>query len=406
MPLWPLAYATDYPTRFEEVTWDDANWRITTQNLEQGAFQPRMSLANGYLGINVAALGPFFEVDDPADGAINGWPLFDRRQTFATISGFWDQQTRTNGTNFAWLYEYDTGESVISGVPHWSGLQPMIHGEVLGAGTPADEISGFESTMDFKNGVLSWAYTWSPRHGAPIEIEYTMFVHKLYVNRAVVQLRMTSLTDANVTVIDILNGDNALRTDPVGTQYGRSSSLIQSAVSPNGVPNVTAHIVSLVAPDSMTKVSHRRQFHDPNIIGGNSSSIAQALDVSLQGGSTAVLTKFVGGASTDAFSNPGTVAYDAAVKGAQMGYGESLKSHIQEWNSILTEDSVDSYHEPDGSLPDDPNVQELQITAITTPFQLLQQTIGANAIEAANNNTRLNTNSIAVGGLGSESYAG
>ena len=45
------------------------------------------------LGLSVAALGPFFEADSPVNGDnINGWPLFSERQTFGTISGFYDQQ--------------------------------------------------------------------------------------------------------------------------------------------------------------------------------------------------------------------------------------------------------------------------------------------------------------------------
>ena len=47
------------------------------------------------VGLSVAALGPFFEADLPVNGDnINGWPLFSERQTFGTISGFFDQQVR------------------------------------------------------------------------------------------------------------------------------------------------------------------------------------------------------------------------------------------------------------------------------------------------------------------------
>ena len=137
-----LAHGHNYTTRFNGTTWDDDNWRLTTTNLDQGHYQSRMVLANGYLGINLAAVGPFFEVDTPVNGDnINGWPLFGRRQTFATVSGFWDSQPTTNGTNFEWLNQYG-GESVISGVPHWSGLHVKVGGEVLGASVPAGQISG------------------------------------------------------------------------------------------------------------------------------------------------------------------------------------------------------------------------------------------------------------------------
>lgn len=120
-------------TRFANVTWDNAAWEVKTANLDQGHYQSRLSIANGYLGINVAAAGPFFEQDVQVAGDnVNGWPLFSQRQTFATIAGFFDEQPMTNGTNFQWLDQYG-GESVISGVPHWSGI--ILD---LGAGTYLD----------------------------------------------------------------------------------------------------------------------------------------------------------------------------------------------------------------------------------------------------------------------------
>ena len=49
---------------------------------------------------------------------------------------------------------------------------------------------------------------------------------------------------------------------------------------------------------------------------------------------------------------------------------------------------------------------ELAITAVTNPFHLLQNTVGQNAVAAADNNDQLQVNSISVGGLGSDAYAG
>jgi trehalose/maltose hydrolase-like predicted phosphorylase len=395
-----------YDTRFNGTTWDDANWRITTNQLDQGHYQSRMSLANGYLGINVAAAGPFFEADTPVDGDnINGWPLFDRRQTFATISGFWDEQPTTNGTNFEWLNQYG-GESVISGVPHWSGLHVKIGDEVLDASVPDDQISGFTSTLDLHAGTMQWSYTWSPSAGPAINVEYEMFVHKLYVNLAVVQLKLTSSQNVNVTVIDLLNGDGALRTDFVDKNYEPVLPFIWSAVRPLGISNVTAYIYSALVRDVSYDNSTRTQITDESLVGANSSSIAQGIDVSLQAGKTSTITKYVGGASTDAFEDPQTTALNASWSAAQQGYVKLLSSHIAEWASIMTPDSVDNYRYPNGSLPDDPNVLELQITAVTNPFHLLKETVGANAIIAAGNNSKLAANSIAVGGLGSDSYGG
>ena len=44
-----------YETRFKGTTWDDEKSILQTTNLDQGHYQSRMSLANGYLGINLAA---------------------------------------------------------------------------------------------------------------------------------------------------------------------------------------------------------------------------------------------------------------------------------------------------------------------------------------------------------------
>jgi hypothetical protein len=106
------ADADIYETRFDGVSWDNANWQLTTTTLDQGHYQARASVANGYHGINVASLGPFFETDTPVNGdMINGWPLFNPRQTFATIANFWDSQEYTNGpfdngTNSPWLVSF------------------------------------------------------------------------------------------------------------------------------------------------------------------------------------------------------------------------------------------------------------------------------------------------------------
>jgi hypothetical protein len=56
--------------RFKNVTYDEDNWTIISHALDQGHYQSRLTLANGYFGINVASAGPFFEVDEPVDGDI------------------------------------------------------------------------------------------------------------------------------------------------------------------------------------------------------------------------------------------------------------------------------------------------------------------------------------------------
>lgn len=401
----PATLAELYDTRFDGVTWDNTNWLLKTTTLDQGHYQSRMSLANGYLGINLAAVGPFFEVDAPVQGdTISGWPLFNRRQTFATVSGFWDFQPTTNGSNFPWLYQYG-GESVISGVPHWAGLTVQSsNGDVLNASVPSSQISDFSSTMDFKAGVMTWNYTWTTGSGDAIGVAYTMFVHKLYVNQAAVQLRLTAASDTNVTVVDVLEGDCAVRTDFVDSGFVESNKTIWSAVRPSGISNVTAYIYSTLAGDG---ISTTQSITENPSIGNNASSIAQYSQISLKGGAATTINKYIGGASTDAFSDPQSVAQSASASGASAGFDSLLASHKADWASIFTVDSVDNYSYPEnGTLPHDPYIVEQQITSVTNPFQLLQNTVGENAIAQAGNNSLLNVNSISVGGLGSDSYAG
>ncbi|KAF2208032.1 glycoside hydrolase family 65 protein [Cercospora zeae-maydis SCOH1-5] len=400
------AGAKMYETRFKGTTWDNEAWRITTTNLDQGHYQSRMSLANGYLGINLAAVGPFFDVDVPVNGDnIQGWPLFDRRQTFATIAGFWDLQPTTNGTNFEWLNQYG-GESVISGVPHWAGLHVKVGEDLLDATVPAEQISNFSSILDVKSGVMYWNYTWTPSSGSAMNVEYSMFVHKLHVNQAAVQLRLTAEQDTSATVIDLLQGDCAVRSTTVETGSYPVWPVIWSAVRPNGIPDVTAWIFSTLVGDDSCNASSRKSITESALLGSNVSSIAQSVDVSLSRGTTSIITKFIGGASNDAFTDAASTALNASWEGADTGFDALYQSHAEEWNQILTKDSVEDFRDAEGNLPDDENVQELQITAITNPFQLLQNTVSANALAAAENNTKLVSNSISVCGLGSSCYAG
>ena len=99
-------------------------------------------------------------------------------------------------------------------------------------------------------------------------------------------------------------------------------------------------------------------------------------------------------------------ARNATLQAVQTGYENSLRTHASEWATIFTKDSVDDYTFPqNGSLPDDDYIVEQAINAVTTPYYLLQNTIGDNALKATNGAT-VNQHSISVAGLGSDSYAG
>ncbi|KAM0493660.1 hypothetical protein ACHAP8_009105 [Fusarium lateritium] len=396
-----------YKTSFTGVTWDEDNWILSTTELYQSHYQTRGSVANGYLGINVAAVGPFFEIDvDENGGVINGWPLFSRRQTFATIAGFWDAQPKANGTNFPWLDQYGY-DSFISGVPHWSGLILDLGNDTyLDATVDNKTIAGFRSTYDFKAGVLEWSYKWTPKgkHGS-FDINYRLFANKLHVNQAVVDLTIIPSANSEATIVNVFDGYSAVRTDFVKSGQ-ESDGAIFSAVRPVGIANVTAYIYAQVTGSKSLDLSRRKLVHEKPYVHTNHSSVAQTIPVKFSAGKAVQITKFVGAASSDAFDDPQKTAKEASQKALKDGYDKSLKAHVTEWASVLPDDSVDSYACPKtGELPDDEYIIDSAIIAVANPYYLLQNTVGKNAIKEVSN-ASVNVDSISVGGLTSDSYAG
>ncbi|KAL2863979.1 alpha,alpha-trehalase treA [Aspergillus lucknowensis] len=398
-----------YQTMFSGVTWDEDRWILTTNTLDQGHYQSRGSVANGYLGISVSSVGPFFELDLPvADDVINGWPLFSRRQSFATIAGFYDLQPSTNGSNFPWLNQYG-GESVISGVPHWSGLiLDLGGGDYLDSTVDSTTLSNFRSSYDFKAGVLSWSYTWTPAgNKGSFAINYRLFANKLRINHAVVDLEVTPSQESQATIVNVLDGYSAVRTDFVDS--GDDDGAIFSAVRPWGIPDVSAYVYANITGSEHVDLSTRRLVTDKPYVNSNESSIAQAVNINFVANEKVRITKFVGAASTDAFPDPQATAKQAVSQALMAGYLRSLRSHIGEWAAIMPNDSVDHYTDPvTGRLPNDDNIINSAIIAVTNTYYLLQNTVGKNAIRLASSASEasLNVHSFAVGGLVSDSYAG
>ena len=395
--------SSTYETPFPNVTWNNAAWQIKTTVLDQGHYQSRMTVANGYIGINVASLGPFFEADSSVDGDdINGWPLFQRRQTIATVGGFFDSQPTTNGSNFPWLYQYG-GESVISGIPHWSSIILVVGNYTLNAGVDDSQISNYFSLLDMKDGVMNWGFTWTPGDGlGSFDVTYQLFAHKLYVNQAFVQMEIRASQNTSASVINFLDGDCAVRT--TFAEQGTDDGLLYTAVNPSGIDNVTAYVYTALQGTDGFNASSAATVLGQDQLSGNQSTAAQTFNISLQAGQISTITKYIGIASTDGFTDPKNVAKNATTTAMNNGYQTSMQTHTNEWAQIFPADSVDDFS-VNGSLPNDQNIVQLQITAITNPYHILQNTIGINALYAVGN-APINQHSISVGGLGSDSYAG
>lgn len=356
-----------------------------------------------YIGCALAAAGPFFEADvnltDPNGGSlpINGWPLDDPRQTFCTISGFFDSQKNTTRTNFPELL-LKGGESVISGIPNWPNLILQVGDATLDATVDNSTISSFESTRSLKNGLQTWTYNWTPAAGTTLNISYEMFMDRSRPNVAAIQLTIIPTAAVNVTVTDLLDGRGAVRSDPHATGMLTNSSTIYSAVSPHWLGNITAWIFSTVqssAFDTSSRVNASSSFYLPS----NESTMGQAWSVQLSPNTSTVITKYVGIASSDGFVDPESTARNVSLAAAATGFDTLFQDSESAWAYLMDEDFIDDYSLPNGSLPADQNVVDMQIITKANAHYLLQNLLPSNL-------TNLNHWSISVGGLGSDSYAG
>ena len=391
-----------YSTRFEDVVWDNSAWTLTTTTVRPDDFRSAAFAANGYIGLSMASNGPFVQTFPES----SGWPLFTQRQTFGTISGFFDRQPTTNGTNFAWLEQYGW-DSVISGVPSWGPLiLELESGEYLDANTSSSELSNVMLTQDFRQGLAKWQYTWTPPHsnGLSLDISYTALADKLHLNRAYIQLEAKASQDCSASIVNVLDGSNALRTNAKG--QGSDGQLIYSAVSPVGVDEVTAWVYAGMEASDGVSLNNISIVTGKPYVSASTASVAQSAALTLEAGKSITITKYVGVASTDAFEDPEEQAKTAVTQAMVDGYAKSLHGHCTEWEQVLPRGSVSDFSDPStGLLPQVPALIEKTLVEVVSIFDLLMNTVSDNAL-ALVNNAPVNVNGISVCGLTSDCYGG
>lgn len=401
--------AVDFSTTANLSSWNQNDWTLTAHKYVPGEYQSRISLANGYVGASLAAAGPFFEVDANQTDATgppptNGWPLFDSRLSFSTISGFYNSQKNTTGTNFPWLTQYGW-DSFIAGIPHPTAIGFEFSQTCLNSTTLNTTITNFKSTLSFKTGVAEWSYTWKPKkdpRAATFEVRYSVIFSRKRHNVIATKATITPSRDANGTVTDLLDGRSALRSHLAtrGTHFSRNNNKLEStvyaAVHPDGLPKTTGWVVS--EADFAPATGNGRTAKG-DCISTNPATIGQTFDIHLKANKTATFYKYVGVASTDKFKDAEKTARRAASDAKSEGWDSLLKEHTKAWAEIMTPDSIDNFADDSGELPDDENIEALQIGSISSTFYLLQNLL-------PDDGTGLNDNAISVGGLSSDSYAG
>jgi trehalose/maltose hydrolase-like predicted phosphorylase len=324
------------------------------------------------------------------------------RQTFSTVSGFYDCQPQTARTNFEWLRDRGC-ESVISGLPHPMGIYLTIGNETLDSTVNKDTISNFTQTLSFRDGTVSWSYTWSPIYtDIRYDIKLSSIVSRDIRNVAATQLFVTPRGgNSTASVADFIDGREGVRSF-LGTKGADADTgSIYVSVHPEGLPNVTAWLVSTMnlsrgyVDESSGRIISGSDIND-------TMSISQMWDAQLVDGETAIFEKFIGISSTDGFPmDAEEVALNASTTALATGWDDLYSEHVKAWNSIMDESSITSFRDPTtGRLPLNDSVMEMyQIQEIASRYFLLanlQQEDGGG----------LNDNGIAVGGLTSDTYAG
>lgn len=330
----------------------------------------------------------------------NGWPLFNDRISFATISGFYDvepAQIPPQGTNYPWLNQYGW-ESFISGIVHPTGIIFSFGPDFLDATVKNTSISNFSSKISFRTGLAEWNYTWSPTTNSTYNVSFATFFSRERPNVVAVKATIVSSTDVEGQVTDLLDGRSAVRSTMSSKGWDNGTTIF-SALNPGNLPDVTGFVVSGVDfPNNCTDISSRVS-PTGDYISSNDTTIGQSFNVSLKAGETATFYKFVGIASSDKFNDPESVARAAQKSAQDAGWDTLLDEHIAAWARVLKTDSVDDFTDPNtGDLPQHPDVQALHIASVANTYYLLQN--------LQPDGSELNDNSISVGGLYSDSYAG
>ncbi|PGH30392.1 hypothetical protein GX50_06828 [[Emmonsia] crescens] len=397
----PQAAATSssHSTMFPDVTWDSDAWTLTTTRANNSDWHTQSFVSNGYIGSSFASTGPFPVLYSNTTGQ---WWLQDYG-TFGTVAGFFNRGPITKGEIYKEFIQYGWG-SDIAGLPCWGPLVLDFGGDAYLDGTvDLSELSNIVLQQDFRKGTANYAYTWTPSSldGVSVNVSFMAVADKLHPNRAYIHMNLASESSISGTVVNILDGSAARRTD--FQTKGIEGDHIYSAVSPSGVNNVTAWTYASLGGTGVD-MSTLLPVTDRPYISDHPATIAQSVQIDLQPHKTISLTKYVGIASNDAFELPDRTAYHEMLMGQRIGFDTVFQQHVDEWAKVLPDESVTSFVDPaTGEVP--AYLMDRQIATIVASANLIMNTVGENALNYVQH-APINTWGIGVCGLTSDCYGG
>ncbi|KAK7716253.1 alpha,alpha-trehalase ath1 [Diaporthe eres] len=228
----------------------------------------------------------------------------------------------------------------------------------------------------------------------------------------------------DVHILDILDNQSALRTKTVKALVDPASSQIVSAVSPDGVDHVMAYVLSSTLGDELLYPEDEDEyssdfvsaFNDLPKLGSANESNIESESVSTtqryrfqSGLQSATVYKYAGIASSEHYgSDTETVVSDVVSSAISRGYHILREEHSAEVSRLMSADFVADFRDPvTGSLPAGNDiVKALQITAISSAYYLYTSLIPWSSTRDEDPSTCIACNSLAVGGLVSQTYGG
>lgn len=326
------------------------------------------------------------------------WPLDQPRATFGTISGFWDVQQNITHTLVPDNLKRG-GESVISGIPDWTGLAVTTqNGQTYEPGVDPSTITSFYQSFSVQNGIVQTNITWNPSgQNTTYQLNYTVLAHRSRLNLGIVRLDLSVSQDTKLKITDILDGAGAVRADFHDKLFDEDAT-IWTSVKPSGIDYCTAYVVSTVKFESASAnpinveslrsgSNTRHNGEGYPWVSTNSSTVASSWDWDLTRGESLTVFKFVGIGSTAAFPRD-TLARtkNVAISARSVEWHDLISEHTAKWDAVWN----------DGDIVIRGNT-DLQVRTRASLFHILAGLLPEDSGFA---------NSISVGGLSSDSYAG
>ncbi|KAH6699031.1 family 65 glycoside hydrolase [Leptodontidium sp. MPI-SDFR-AT-0119] len=394
-----LSSIEDSCSKLQKGTFDPVSWTVSTDTFCPNHFRTAPYVANGYFGQALPSESVGYWIEKRADGswASNGWPLDQPRATFGTVAGFWNLQEKVKYPSLPENVKRG-GESVISGIPDWTGLVVTNENEEsYMPGVDPATVIGYSQSMSLQNGIVQTNVTWKPKgRDTAFQLNYTVLAHRTRVNLGLVRLDIAVDGPTRFTVTDVIDGAGATRTHFGDKEF--TDQWIWTSVKPWGIETTTAYVGSTVRFSGLTREEieevkkSQKEAMDRKWVSQNLSTISQSWEFEFRdpGRRTFSIYKYAGIASSDAFPKKAqSTAFHASLEAADTPWDVLLQEHTEAWDA--------SWDLADIVIPDN---EELQILTRGSLFHLL-----ANA-RPGTEASGLGDNSIMVGGLSSDSYAG